>query len=663
MERKYPTMFSPITIGKRGRWGGTIFKNRIWTAPTGVHLLGAGEPYPNEATIALYREKARGGAACLAFSAANMDRWMVAHPDEFHSDPDIFNMQYHNYWYRLTSAVHFFDAKISLEILAFSRHEEIDGKVVNWSVNGETDEETGEWCPMMDEAAMQRMCDDYAQAAKNAVRVGFDMILLHFGHGVFPAQFLSPMSNKRTDAYGGSRENRARFPMMIIKAVRDAIGPKVPIEVRVSGDELVEEMTGRPEGGHIEDCIDFLKRVEEDIDIAHVSCGTVMEDVTQTRMHPVEFYPAGVNKEFARQVKESGFSKPVLTLGAFQRPELIEEVLSTGGADIVAMARGCIADAQCVNKAAEGREDEIIPCLKCFVCLSYDMEEEFCCSANPTVGREYILDQFENKNTTPKRVAVIGGGPGGMAAAQFCAERGHKVTLYEKDNKLGGTINFAKYSEFKVALNDYMNYRIHMMDKLGVDVRLGVDATPEMIEAEGYDVVMAALGSSNIILPIEGKDDPRVICAIDTFGNADKIGQKVVVIGGGEVGCEAALYLAMEHGKDVAIIEMMDRIAATSAYAQELALYDRVPKYCDLHLSSPVTRITPTQVGYKDPETGEEKFLDADTVVFASGRAPLVDQAEAFRFCAPKFFKIGDCLKASNVRNANRTAYDAAIQI
>ncbi len=656
MERKYPNMFSPITIGARGRWPGLIYKNRIWTAPTGVHLLGAGEPYPNEAVIAHYREKARGGAACITFSGQNMDRFLVEHPDETHNDANIFDMRYHNYWYRLTSAVHFFDARMSLELLAFSRHEEIDGEVICWSVNGETDEETGEYCPMMDRAAMDRMLDDYRQAALNAMRVGFDQILLHLGHGTFPAQFLSPLSNTRTDEYGGSRENRCKFPVEIVKTVREAVGPRVPIEVRVSGDELTEG------GGTIEDCLDFLRRIEDDIDIAHISVGTVMDDVTQTIMHPVEFLEPGCNRRFARMVKESGFSKPVLTIGAFQRPELIEETIATGGADLVAMARGTLVDAQCVNKAAEGREDEIIPCLKCFVCLSYDMEEEFACSGNPTVGREYILDQFINKNSTPKRVAVIGGGPAGMAAAQYCTEFGHKVTLYEKDSKLGGTINFAQYASFKYSLDNYMNYRIGMMKKLGVDVRLGVEATPEMIEAENYDVVMCAIGSSNIILPIPGHDDPRVICAVDAFGNHDKIGQNVVVIGGGEVGCEAALYLAMEHGKNVAIIEMMDRIAATSAYAQELALYDRVPKYCELHLSSPVTQITPTQVGYKDPD-GVEHFIDADTVIFASGRKALEDQAEKFRFCAPKFFKLGDCLKASNVRNANRTAYDAAAQI
>ncbi len=657
MKPLYPHMFSPIVLGARGNWPGLLFKNRVWTAPTGVHLLSAGEPYPNEATIAHYREKAKGGAACITFSAQNMDRYLVEHPGEIHSDPNIFNLRYHNYWYRLISAVHFYDARISLELLAFGRHEELeDGTVVCWSVNGETDEETGEYCPQMTREAMERMCEDYAQAAKIAVRVGFDMILLHLGHGTFPAQFLSPLSNQRTDEFGGSRENRARFPLMLIHAVRQAVGPRVPIEVRVSGDELTQG------GGTIEDCIDFLKRAEGEIDLAHVSCGTVMDDVTQTRMHPVEFYQPGCNAVFARQVKESGFSKPVLTLGAFQAPELIEETIATGGADVVAMARGAIADAACVTKAAEGRADEIIPCLKCFVCLAYDTEEEFCCSANPTVGREYILDQFINHGSTPKRVGIIGGGPAGMAAAQYCAQQGHQVTLYEKETELGGTIRFARYVSFKYALNDYKEYRIRMLEKLGVLVRLGVEATPELVEAEHYDVVMAAVGADNAALSIPGWDDPRVREATEVFGHPELVGEKAVVIGGGEVGCETALYLAMECGKQVTVIEAARRIAASSAYAQELALYDRVPKYCTLCLNAAVTEITPTQVRYVD-ENGERRSVDADTVIFSVGRRPRAGLAERFRFTAPKFFRLGDCVKASNLRNANRTAYDAAIQI
>ncbi len=656
MNKKFPTMFSPITIGK----GNVVFKNRIWTAPTGVHLLAAGEPYPNDAIIAHYREKARGGAACITFSAQNMNLLGFEHPDPIHSDPNIFETRYLNYWYRLTSAVHFFDAKISIELLCFFREDrDENGNEYFWSVSGETDEETGEELPAMPLWAMQKMANDYAEAAKLAVKVGFDMIMLHFGHGTFLGQFLSPWSNQRTDEFGGSPENRARFPMMIIDAIREAIGPKVPIEVRVSGDELV------PQGGHVEDCVDFLRRVEDKIDIAHVSCGTVMEDITQTRMHPVEFYQPGCNVEFAEAVKKSGIKIPVLTLGAFQRPELIEQTLASGKADLVAMARGTIADADCVNKARDGKEDEIIPCLKCFFCLSYDMEMEFGCAANPKVGREYILDQFIPAATTPKRVGIIGGGPAGMAGAIYAAKRGHDVTIYEKADELGGKIVFARHCSFKYALNDTLEYDKHMVEKLGVKVKLGVEATPEMIAKENYDVVFAAVGSDPVIIPIPGHDLPCVTTAEPCFGHTDKVGKRVVVIGGGEVGCETALYLA-ESGKDVTVIEMLPELAMASAYAPQLALMDRVPKACTVHTSCAVTQIVQdesgTHVGYRDA-CGEEKFVDCDTVVFSAGMRSRTALAESFRDCAPIFFKLGDCFQAKNVRICNRTAFDAAMQI
>lgn len=633
-----------------------IFKNRIWTAPTGVHLLAAGEPYPNEAVIAHYREKARGGAACITFSCQNMDTAMLNVPDAVHSDPNIFLEQYHNYWYRLTSAVHFFDAKISLELLCFVRHAyDENGTLVTYSTCGETDEETGEYLPPLPEAEMEKMADDYALAAQYAVKVGFDMIMLHFGHGTFVANFLSPRYNQRTDAYGGSAENRCRFPMMIIDRVRKAIGPRVPIEVRLSGDELVEG------GGTVEDCVDFLRRVEDQIDIAHISCGTVQEDVTQTRMHPVEFYPAGCNVEFARKVKESGIRLPVLTLGALQKPELIEEILASGSADLVAMARGTIADADCVNKARFGKEEEIIPCLKCFNCLSYDMEMEFACSANPKVGREYILGQFIPPTTTPKRVGVIGGGPAGMAAAIYAAKRGHTVTLYEKASELGGKIVFAKHADFKYSLNDFLEYDKYMVRQLGIDVRLNCEAVPEQIEAESYDVVMAAVGSDPVVPPIPGSRGDNVIVAESCFGHMERVGERVVVIGGGEVGCETACYLA-QNGRKVSVIEMLPELAMASAYAPYLALNDRVPKCCDVYLSCSVTGITDDAVEYSD--SGKQLHrIPADTVVLSAGMRSRTALAESFRQCAPVFFPIGDCRRAKNVGYCNRTAFDAAMQI
>jgi len=654
MNTKYPHIFSPITLGKGP---GVVFKNRIWTAPTGVHLLAAGEPYPNEAVIAHYREKARGGAACICFSAQNMNRLGFEDPDPIHSDPDIFQERYHNYWYRLTSAVHFFGAKISLELLAFIRQDrDADGNEYLWSVGGEYDEEMEMDLPAMPRWAMEQMAADYALAARHAVKVGFDMIMLHFGHGTFVANFLSPKYNQRTDEFGGSAENRARFPIMIIDAIRAAIGPRVPIEVRLSGDELVEG------GGTVADCVDFLRRVEDKIDLAHISCGTVQEDVTQTVMHPVEFYQPGCNAKYARAVKEAGIKIPVLTLGAFQRPELIEETLATGGADVVAMARGAIADADCVNKARDGREDEIIPCLKCFFCLSYDMEMEFGCAANPTVGREYILNQFIPAATTPKRVGIIGGGPAGMAGAIFAARRGHDVTLYEKAGELGGKIVFARHADFKYALNDTLNYQKHMVEKLGVKVKLNCEATPEMIAAEHYDAVFAAVGSDPVIIPIPGHDLPNVTTAEPCFGHLDQVGQRVVVIGGGEVGCETALYLA-RGGKEVSVIEMLPELAAASAYAPQLAIQDLLPRECDVHVNARSSYITDHSVGYVDLTDGTEHEIPCDTVVFSAGMRSRTALAESFRACAPIFFKLGDCEQAKNVRVCNRTAFDAAMQI
>ena len=649
MHRKYPHIFSPITIGK----GGLVFKNRIWTAPTGTHLLQADEQYPTDAVVAHYREKARGGAACITFSCQNVDRYAPKIVE--HSDPSIYNEQYHRYWWKLTDAIHFFGARASLELLAFSRHDFSEkGKLVSFSPFGEI--EDGIEYPMISAAGLERMADDYAQAAECAVKVGFDMIMLHFGHGVFPAQFLSPKYNVRSDEFGGSAENRARFPIMIIDKIRERIGPLVPIEVRLSGDELVEG------GGTIADCIAFLRLAEDKIDIAHISCGTMMEELTQTVMHPVEFYEPGCNAHYARAVKEAGIKIPVLTLGAFQRPELIEQTLATGGADIVAMARGAIADAGCVNKARDGKEDEIIPCLKCFYCLAYDTELEYACSANPRVGREAGLDQFIPAYTEPKKAVVIGGGPAGMAAAIFAAQRGHDVTIYEKKDELGGKIVFSRHVSFKYDLMNTLDYQIGMVGKLGVKVLLGADATPEMIAAEKADVILAAVGSDPIIIPIPGFDLPHVITAESCFGQLDRIGQKVVIIGGGEVGCETAIYLA-RGGKDVTVIEMLPELAMTSCYAPSLAISDLVNKLCGVHVNTRCDYITEKTAGFTDLITGERYDTTAETVVFSTGMRARTDLAESFRDCAPVFFRIGDCLKAKDLRVCNRTAFDAAMQI
>jgi NADPH-dependent 2,4-dienoyl-CoA reductase/sulfur reductase-like enzyme len=287
---------------------------------------------------------------------------------------------------------------------------------------------------------------------------------------------------------------------------------------------------------------------------------------------------------------------------------------------------------------------------------------EFGCSANPRIGREYILSQFIPPTTEPKRVAVVGGGPAGMAGAYYAAQRGHRVTLFEKSAQLGGKLVFAKHVGFKRDLDRYLRYQLSSLERSGVELRLGTEATPAMVAAEAPDAVFAAVGSDPVIPAVDGSRLPHVIVAEECFGHLDKIGERVVVIGGGQVGCETALYLAAEGKREVTILEMRDTLAPDANFAPYLAFNDRVPKACSVLLGTRCTAIDGHSVSCADA-SGAKRTLAADTVVFSAGMRARTLLAESFRPCAPVFFKLGDCERAGNLHSCTRTAFDAAMQI
>ena len=646
MKTQYPHMFSPITIG------GVTFKNRIWSAPAGAHLLYGKEGYPNDHVVAYYANKAKGGSANITVSAQNMDIYQEY--DNVHAHENIFDSENHRFWNHLTDAIHFYGARASLELLGFSYHgRNYKGELVSYSVNGEGGTQ------ILDKAAMESIASIYADAAENALKCGFDMILIHGGHGLILSQMLSPKFNTRTDEFGGCLENRAKFPIMILDAIRARVGKKLLIEYRISGSELGGDDCFTPD-----DCVAFLEMVQDKIDIAHISAGSFFTD-TEHIMHPNNFLLPGHNTYLAEYVKKSGkIHIPILTLGAYQQPKDIEAALAAGKADIVAMARGTIADAALVNKSRKGKEDEIIPCIKCFHCLDYRRAATFGCSVNPTVGREARLPVLVPPKEETKKVVIIGGGPAGMEAAVTAKQRGHEVILLEKNSVLGGKLNFSRQVPFKRDLCKFMDYLIHMVEKTGVDVRLNTEATVELVESLEPDVVIAAVGAKALVPPIPGVDGANVITAEEAYRKVkagEDIGQKIAVLGGGDVGCETAVYLAQEAGKTVSLVEMTDTLAAASCTIPRTAITKEIETCVDAHTGSRCTGITKDGITYVDAEG--EHSIQADTVVLSAGMVPQKAQAEAFRMIAGEFFPIGDCVKANNVRTAVRTGYDSAIQL
>ena len=652
---KYPHIFEPLKVKN------VVFKNRIWSAPASVALLYGREGYPSDAALQYYAAKAAGGAAVITYSAQNMDLEMPYDPVHACERIDIYENQRH--FQRFTDAIHFYDAKVSLELLGFQYHGyDHQGKHVNYSVNGDPDHE-GNPTVKLTRDVMAAIAGRYADVAEAAVKCGFDMILIHGGHGLVISQFYSPVINKRDDEFGAqSIENRLRFADMILDAIRARVGNKLLIEYRISGDELWPDGSGY----HVEDCIQMIEHLQTRIDIAHISTGAFYNG-SENITHPTEFLPHGCNAKYAAAVKADPRIKiPVLTLGAFQNADQIEETLASGKADIVAMARGLIADAQRPNKFFEGREEDVIPCIRCFHCLDYGRTTSFACSVNPTVGREKLLQMIApQKSGVSKNVVVIGGGPAGMQAAIDAAKNGHKVTLLEKDGHLGGKLVFSEQVPFKHDLFNFMSYQIGQLKKLGVDVRLNTEATPESVAAMKADAVIAAVGADAFILPVPGVDGANVMTAEEAYNKVkagEAMGQKLVVLGGGLVGCETGLFLASEAGKDVTILEMLPEVATDEMHLTRDALLDELDKKATVITKARCTGITAEGVTYVDAD-GNEQTVACDNVILSAGMRPRQDLAESFRGTAPFFTVIGDAYKPSNVRNATRTGHDAAIRL
>lgn len=666
-------LFTPLTVGN------VRLRNRVIAAPITSY---AHEPSPADKFESI-AAKARGGAGLIIIGsvAVNDEEALIYYESSslFGHEKKIFE--------EMVSMIHQYGAKASVELFhagmfadcrgtgatpigpctmersftEYAGYERIEPDVVD------TTHVLG-----MDEAMMQKVCDQYAASAREAVRMGFDMVMLHFGHGWLVDEFLSPFFNHRTDEYGGSFENRIRFPIRVVEAVRKAVGPQYPVDVRIGASERVRE------GVSLEDIAEFLVRIEDQIHMVHVSSGLDKLVGATSYIEAPCIHPHGLNVPYAEYIKSKLDHIPVAVVGSITTPKEAEMILEEGKADAIALGRPLVADPDWVNKARDGHPEDICTCIRCVSC--YGVATGGCsqgCAVNPRYERELRLSAEEalikrkkqemealyqdHSLTEPKKVVVIGGGPAGMNAAIAASDQGHHVILMEKEAALGGLLRISDTDAAKVDMYNYKEYLAAQVMKRPIEIRLNCEADPEMVQKEEPDEIIAAVGSSPRMLRIPGADRENVFDIVTA--HKVRLGHRVAVIGAGPSGCELALSLLRE-GHEVALLEIADRIAGAAnllyrgALQEQFALQDqltiRTRVSCDAIEEDGVV-IHPLD---KEDGASPEK-IPADSVVYCVGLIPRRELAESFAELAYDVRMIGDCIGARRINEAVHEGYFA----
>ena len=596
MKKDYPNIFKPITVNR------TVFKNRVVMTPMGTNY---GEPdgQMSYQHINYYRLRAKGGTGLIIVENANVDFPTGSNgTSQIRIDHDSFMPRL----YKLTDTIHDEGGMVAIQINhAGASASSARTGVQPVSSSNVPSKDGGEEPRPLTKEEMEVIVKKYGEAAKRAVTAGFDAVEVHCGHSYLISQFLSPIYNKRTDEFGGSLENRARFGRMVLEEVRKQVGPFTPILCRISADEML------PGGNTLEDCLEYLQYFDEFVDVYNVSAG-----LNQSLQYQIDSncYADGWRSYMAKAVKEK-YGKPVITMGNIRSPKVANEILERGDADFIGIGRGLIADPDWVNKAEFGCEDDIRKCISCNIgCAGNRIgnNRPIRCTVNPAVleGEEYR----KLKVNKACNVVVIGGGTTGMEAACTAAEVGCSVFLIEKADHLGGlAVEISKFPD-KSRLRDFPDYLKRRMAKLhNLHTFLSTEATPEFVKSLNPDVIVNSTGSLPLILPIpglkenvnkEGGKVKTVLGVIDNLPNypEDLTGKKAVIVGGGAVGLDVVEYFAPK-GADTTVIEMMPAIGAGLDPITKVSIADLMKKY-DVHQrpSTALQEVKPDCFVVKNPD-------------------------------------------------------------
>lgn len=636
------------------------FKNRVLLSPMMSVIGQDGNGLVADAGLDFFTDFAKGGFASACASVeipadSGHLRSLVVDNEQMASFQDV---------HKIHRMVHAYDMKMMCEITHPGCNMTPAPGRVPMSASAMT--WNGHEVKEMDKDDMEMVADMYAKEAFYVKRAGFDCINLHFAHGWLISNFLSPLSNHRKDEFGGSVENRCRFPLMVLERVRKMIGD-MPIELRLNGSD------GMPGGITTEDCIEQVKIFQDVVDFIHITCGNRLDALSRPLMHPTHFVPVAHNAAVSEAVKKAGVKIPIGVVGSIHTPELAEQLLAEGKADYILMARGAIADNQWVNKVKEGHEEDIRPCLRCDYCLdagrrgaltknltfASDATYDQYCSVNPYYAQGVVKKNIPMPEKS-KKVAIVGGGVAGMVAAITAADRGHEVVLFEKENRLGGVLNtFCHTLSFKKEIERYNDYLARQVGKRSIEVKLNTVATPEMIDQMDVDAAIIAIGSKEAKPKMAGVDGDNVMMALDVFDHEDQVGNNVVIIGGGTVGCELSIHLG-SMGRKVTVLELGEFLAANAQLSERMHIEKfMVENGVKSHINTTCTEITQEGVKAKD-EKGNDVFYPADTVIISVGMRPLTEERDAFADVAFDVRYIGDCNKVADIRMAMNGGFDAA---
>ena len=621
-EGRLKHLFSPITIKTMK------LKNRIVMPAMGT-LSANLDSTISERQMYYYEAQAKGGVGLIVVEIAEV------HPSSafmmligIHDDKFIPGLK------MLTDSVHAAGAKIAIQLHHPGRQfVAVEGRAP-WAPSAVP-------CPcslcqdmphVMTIAEIEEMVEAFAQGARRAKQAGFDAVEIHGAHGYLLAQFMSAYVNRRTDKYGGSISSRMRFPLEVIEAVREKVGPDYPILFRLSGEERV------PGGRELAEVVATAPMlVDAGVDCMSVSTGVYVNLFTHL-IAPMEI-SKGLNVYAAEAIKKV-VDVPVIVAGRLNDPVVAESVIDQGKADLVAIGRGLLADPELPNKAAAGQFEDIRWCIACNYCVQSLMTGmSLKCVVNPEVGkgREFAI------TPAPKaqKVLVVGGGPAGMEAARVAALRGHQVTLYEREPELGGQFRLASIPPQKQEIAPAIKYFSRALEKAGVKVVLGQEATSSVVDELKPEAVVVATGGMPIIPDMPGTGRENMVTAWDVLAGKAATGKKVVVAGGGMVGCETAEFLA-EYGKEVTIVEMLPELASDAIIGRKDLLANRLDELGVNGITSATIKAF-TADGMTVTRNGkEEGIVGMETVVLAMGVSSAHQLAEEIKDKVSELYVIGD---------------------